>query len=146
MAPVDWTDELAKMDVQVDRTAHVQASVDEILPGLNAAVAEGGIDCETVVLAVWAAAATTRRAATASWTSILGRSGEGEGDWTVRRGSCRRGPVDDGTWYGSCGGDGSWGATWGRVGGAARRPFMQGGWSGHGAGRSGEDSQARGDK
>ena len=41
------------------------------LPALKPAVAVGGIDCETVVLAVWAAAMATRADATESVESIM---------------------------------------------------------------------------
>ena len=47
------------------------ASLLETLAGLKPAVAVGGIDCETVVLAVWAAARATKADAMQSVDSML---------------------------------------------------------------------------
>jgi hypothetical protein len=54
-----------------NRRKHSHASELETLPGLKLAVAEGGIDCETVVLAVCAAATATRASVTDRVDSIL---------------------------------------------------------------------------
>lgn len=56
------------------RNSH--ASLLETLPGLKPAVAVGGIDCETVVLAVWAAARATKADATESVDSMFDDCGE----------------------------------------------------------------------
>jgi hypothetical protein len=56
---------------KLDRRKYSHASVLETLPGLKLAVAEGGIDCETVVLAVCAAATATRASATERVKSIF---------------------------------------------------------------------------
>ena len=52
------------------KSSSSHASLFETLAGLKAAVAMGGIDCETVVLADWAAARATKADATESVDSM----------------------------------------------------------------------------
>jgi hypothetical protein len=71
MAPEDYERADISSEYALGGRKYSHASELETLPGLNDAVAVGGIDCETVVLADCAAASATRADAMERVDSIL---------------------------------------------------------------------------
>lgn len=71
MAPEDWKRKHVSEELARSRSKYSHASELDTLAGLKPAVAVGGIDCETVVLADWPTARVTRAEVKKRVDSIL---------------------------------------------------------------------------